>query len=306
MEYNKPVLNINQQIELLKSRGLQIDNNQFATDILTHINYFRLKAYFIPFYKDKDIFIKGTSLKDIVNLYLFDSELKNILSYHLSNIEIELRTNITNSLVNKYNDSFCYMNKNIFDYEYLDNYQNWLDSIKQEIDRNDKEPFIKHFKNKYTSETLTPLWILTEVISFGSLSVFYKFLNAKDKKIIALKYNIHQSVLSTWLHSLTYIRNIIAHYGRFWNKDLSIKPKSPFKNTSFIDSKGDLIDNSKIFIIVCIIEYLNKFIKLPKCKKSFRKELKNLFKKYKITSKQLQDMGFNSDWLNFNIWNQLK
>ena len=45
MRYNKQPLTIAEQIELLKNRGLQVDNPQKAAHYLQHISYYRLSAY---------------------------------------------------------------------------------------------------------------------------------------------------------------------------------------------------------------------------------------------------------------------
>jgi hypothetical protein len=41
----KPPLTIDQQIKLLKSRGLLINNTDYAKKILSQVNYYRLSAY---------------------------------------------------------------------------------------------------------------------------------------------------------------------------------------------------------------------------------------------------------------------
>lgn len=52
--YNKPHLTYQQQIELLKNRGLIVKDEQFAIIKLQHISYYRLSAYFLPFQSTKD------------------------------------------------------------------------------------------------------------------------------------------------------------------------------------------------------------------------------------------------------------
>ena len=70
-----------------------------------------------------------------------------------------------------------------------------------------------------------PVWMATEVSSFGSLSLLYKGLKNEDKGIISKNYNLHYKALGNWLHFLTYIRNICAHHSRLWNKEFAIRPK---------------------------------------------------------------------------------
>ncbi|MCM0082964.1 hypothetical protein L4X63_15325 [Geomonas sp. Red32] len=52
MKFRKPPLTYQQQIELLVSRGMQIDNCCRARHFLSHLNYYRLAAYWLPFELD--------------------------------------------------------------------------------------------------------------------------------------------------------------------------------------------------------------------------------------------------------------
>lgn len=57
--YNKPHLTYQQQLELLKNRGLIVKDEQFAIIKLQHISYYRLSAYFLPFQSTKGRFTDG-------------------------------------------------------------------------------------------------------------------------------------------------------------------------------------------------------------------------------------------------------
>ena len=89
--------------------------------------------------------------------------------------------------------------------------------------------FMKHFKNTYQDFPTVPIWMITEVMSFGTLSMAYHGLinnsraGVEDKKIIADHFGLHYRKLGDWLHILTVIRNIYAHHGRLWNRQLSIR-----------------------------------------------------------------------------------
>ena len=63
--------------------------------------------------------------------------------------------------------------------------------------------------------------MVTEVMSFGSLSRGYKGLKHEDKRIISDKFELHHRQLTSWLHTLTYIRNVCSHHGRLWNRKTS-------------------------------------------------------------------------------------
>lgn len=62
----KSHLSYEEQIKLLKSRNLIVSNEQFALKKLQHLNYYRLSAYFYPFFEEKNRFETGTKFEDIV------------------------------------------------------------------------------------------------------------------------------------------------------------------------------------------------------------------------------------------------
>lgn len=67
----KKHLLIDEQIELLKSRGCKIENEEFARNVLLDINYYRLTSYFLPFKVSEDKYLEGLRLiKYIEIIYL--------------------------------------------------------------------------------------------------------------------------------------------------------------------------------------------------------------------------------------------
>ncbi|TIE18471.1 abortive phage resistance protein, partial [Legionella pneumophila] len=46
--YNKPYLTFEQQLELLKSRGLEVTNDKVALEYLGRLGYYRLSGYWYP------------------------------------------------------------------------------------------------------------------------------------------------------------------------------------------------------------------------------------------------------------------
>lgn len=74
------------QIGILKSRGLIIDNEEFAKSILKNIGYYKLSGFYKFFYKNikentEREFKEGTKFEDIYNLYLL---IKNLETYCLA------------------------------------------------------------------------------------------------------------------------------------------------------------------------------------------------------------------------------
>ena len=257
--YNKPTLSSREQIDLLKLRGLIIENEKYALDFLTHVNYYRLSAYIYTFLeeKEKHVFKKGTTFQNILDIYNFDRELRLVLLDAIERIEVSIRTSIIYVLSHKHGP-FWITNKDLFYNQQY--YQTHFERIKEELKRSD-ERFIQHYFSKY-SEEIPPAWITLEIASFGLLSLLYHNLKSnKDRKEIAARYGLNQVVFTSWLHSLAYIRNVCAHHSRLWNRELGIRPVVPKSIGSFWLKTLDEIKNDRVFIITSIIIYFLSVIK---------------------------------------------
>ena|SRR3990167_2807980 len=111
----------------------------------------------------------------------------------------------------------------------------WLKRVEEELSRS-KETFIGHYKRKYTGSIHFPIWMASEVFSFGLLSLlFSNGLKLEHQKRIAKEYGLPGEVFRSWLHTLVYVRNLCAHHARFWNRDLAIKPTFPHKDPLWQD-----------------------------------------------------------------------
>lgn len=54
MKYNKPFISFYDQVQALKSKGLDIGNEQESEACLSNISYYRLRAYTYPFQDNAD------------------------------------------------------------------------------------------------------------------------------------------------------------------------------------------------------------------------------------------------------------
>lgn len=214
-------IDLDQQIENLISLELEVKDRTYAKEILERVSYYRLiKAYSITL-KENDRYIEGTTFEDIVDLYLFDMDLRHILFTLIEHIEVYLRAVITNYFSLKYGN---------FGYQDIDHYQknskqeNTLKELYREINRNKRSPSIRNFQENYELGAI-PLYAAIEVASFGTISKMYKNMKNTDKKEIANVFGVHYIYLESWIENLAYVRNICAHYGRLYGAKLTKTPK---------------------------------------------------------------------------------
>ncbi len=221
MKYTKPPLSIDQQIDLLQSRGMIITDRTRAARYLTHINYYRLRAYWMPFETVSSgadhRFQFGTSFDDALSLYVFDRKFRLLVLEAIERVEVSFRTRFAHELSLKYG-SHAYMNATIFSDAAF--HRQLIESLREEIDRSN-ERFIEHYNTTYDDPPLPPIWAVCEVMSFGQLSKWFKNLKHRgDRQTIARVYNLDERVLGSFMHHLTHVRNLVAHHSRLWNRRL--------------------------------------------------------------------------------------
>jgi abortive infection bacteriophage resistance protein len=294
-QFTKPPLAVQEQINLLKSRGLQIPDEARATRYLQNISYYRLSGYMYPFLADakQHQFKKGTVFEDILDLYRFDRELRLLVFSAIEKIEIALRSQITNEFSVALQNPFWYTEAKYFADPVK--HASFLDGLSPYVSRSN-DVFIKHFYNTYNNPW-PPVWVIFEILSMGQFSILYS-ITAKSppRKAVADYFGVKETVLTTWLHTLVYVRNICAHHARLWNKDLRIPVKLP-KKTANKWLFASNVTNRKVYIVLAVISYLLDTI-TPR--HTFRQKVKDLIMKYPKTD--IIAMGFPQAWSSDPFW----
>ena len=309
--YNKTPLSFQDQLSLLKQRDLIVDNELKAIDYLQEISYYRLSAYFLPYQKTKDKFNPNTNFKQIIDSYSFDRELRLLIFDCIERIEVAIRTQMVYCLSMHYNDSHWQDNQNLFITPYynkignlVDPYSDFQSIISKAKTARTPEVFIKHYIDNYNKPSNPPSWMCLELLTMGELSHLYRGLkNNSDKKRIANFFDVHPTVFVSWLHTLTYVRNICAHHSRLWNRDLAIEPEKLLKPVGNWVSKP-FENNKRMFYFICVLKYL---ITRANPGNSLKDKLQNLFKKYLTVPIQYigipsDGKGSGLDWENEPIW----
>lgn len=73
---DKDFKTIEEQLEILRSRGLTINDESRAKDFLLHNNYYRISGYSLTLRKN-NVFSKSATFQNIVDIYHFDHELRH-------------------------------------------------------------------------------------------------------------------------------------------------------------------------------------------------------------------------------------
>lgn len=253
--YTKPFLTLPAQIRRLRDRGMDCGDDAYAAGVLERYGYYRLSGYW-HLYRDRpappepqfddegreirlDTFRHGTNLAHIVSLYEFDHELRTRLGDALSLIETAVRFFVGHRLGRI--DPFAHRRPVLLEAmrrgdagapdEPTTAYVEWL----EEYDRHEKRArgdFVLHFRRKYGPHL--PIWVATEVMSFGVLSNLYGLMRQADQEVLAARFGVltadghgDRGALGNWLNNLRNVRNICAHYGRLWNRTFDVLIDTP-------------------------------------------------------------------------------
>lgn len=297
MRFAKPALTVEQQIDLLESRGMTIPDRARAAHYLTHINYYRLRAYWLPFEEcagDVDHrFCAGTSFEDSLALYLFDRKLRLLVMDAVERVEVAVRTRWAHVMALRYGPH-AYLREDIF-LEAL-KYGRCLEGLTDEIGRS-HETFIEHYRKTYSEPSLPPIWAACEVMSFGQLSKWLENLKYRsDQKEIATPYGLDPQVLVSFLHHLTHVRNLCAHHSRLWNRRLTFTMRLP-RNPRHVIGWFNPAATRNLYNTLVMLAYLLGVI-APNS--SWKARLKALLAECPLAKPSA--MGFPAEWAALPVW----
>ena len=297
MKYIKRPLDLPQQLDILKQRGLTISDEEMALEQLHSISYFRLANYWRQMEKDISThqFHPDSYFEDIINIYLFDKKLRNLIFTAIQDIEVALRTRIIH-FYSLEHGAFGFMNEQLFKDKML--HETCLANIRKEINRSNEEFLKEHFA-KYDEPDFPPVWKVLEVVSFGTLSkLYYNIKDTNVKKQVAKSFNLPQyTYLESWIKSAVILRNACAHHSRLWNKRFPWKPQLPQKlPLAWLENVS--LRPFKLYAQLCYLAYLEQSIN-PNS--NFKSKLVELLKKHPNIN--LKAMGFPENWQSEPLWN---
>lgn len=292
MQEIKPFKTIKEQIEILESRGLIIDDEEKAEQFLSNLNYYRLSAYTLTLRKN-DHFYSNVHFSEVMQIYQFDMELRTALMYLLESIEVSMRTYIGYYHSKKYGP-LGYLESKTFEDE--GRYEKFTKDYNSAINEyGDKEVFVKHHKEAYGGQF--PIWVLVELLSFGTLSRLFKNLTIEIKQeICSEKFGlINENYIENWLQGLTILRNICAHRGRIYNRLIPFGLKLSNKDRKMLKMNGLALNTAtkQLFIYLMI---MNKMVYDNEVWETFIDRLETIMKKYPFV--RMSYYGFPLNWKN--------
>jgi len=301
--FSKPAISLDEQVALLKSRGLLIEDEAQAKHYLRNIGYYRLSGYGLVFQVDYNAdgqhrFHPDASFEAILDLYVFDRKLRLHMLDALERIEVAARAAISHEMCALHGPHWYMDVAHFFDQS---RHAKFLNVAKKDLghgqgqgcaDKADtRQVFIQHYYAKYDQPVLPPSWMAFEVLSFGTVSQVFNNLTRQNQKHISRSLNLDPSIFSSWLHAVSYTRNLVAHHSRLWNRTFTIAPK-PAKSLA-----AELQPNNKLYAQAVVCQALLDEI-APGSHWAIR--LAELMVEHPKVP--LVKMGFPEDWKARSLW----
>ena len=295
---------LDEQIEILRNRGLAINDVEKAESLLLSENYFFINGYrhiFLKNHKDSN-FIKGTTFEELYAVFQFDRNFRNILFKNLLIVENNLKSIISYRLSKKYGiKEKDYLKPSNFslDSKKIRQVNDVLNKIKRQIKINGRQHSATlHYLSNYG---YVPLWILVKLLSFGMINEFYSILKPEDKLSIAQYYNLDVETLGIYIGLLSNYRNLCAHEDIVYeHRTQKTIPDTkyhrlldiPMMNDEYIYGKNDMFS-----VVIMLKQVLNKndftdFVNEVNYELSLLDGRVNVIPQSKI----LDRMGFPSNW----------
>lgn len=233
----------------------------------------------MPFKNPDDTYKKGTSFEKVYRIYEFDAKLRHILFSALEEIEIYLRSTISYFHAHKHGAT-GYLDRNNFSKAH--DHKKFTAILKREITNNAKELFVQHHIKNYGG--VFPIWVITELFTFGMLSYFYADMTTQDKKAFAKTFGLNYKHMVSYLRCCTDLRNFCAHYGRLYYRIFSAVPAA----IPVADKQ-----KRRLFSYVVVIKLL--YPNTNKWNNEILPSLQNLIQAY-LKDISLKHIGFPKDW----------
>jgi len=299
--FNKAATSISEQIEKLENRGLNIPDKVRAEHYLRFISYYRLIGYGLPLEqydsdgRRLDRYKTEASFDQLLGLYIFDRHLRLLVMDAIERIEVAVRTVTVYEMATKYG-SHWYQDAALFKDNF--NHSLFISEVKRATkhtaemgsDREaQRERFIQHYYDTYHTPDLPASWMIAEVLSLGVWSKVYEGLkHSRDRKDISKQFDLGPNTMQSWLHTLTYMRNLCAHHSRLYSRKLIISPKY---------DKGMPVINRQTFAAHAAV--MHWFLEKIAPGSRWIERLRELIISSDIESARL---GFDDGWVSHAFW----
>lgn len=295
---------IDEQTDILKKKGLIINDEKKTREILLRENYFFISGYRHLFMnkEDKDKFLPGTTFEELYATFLFDRAIRNTFFKNILIVENNIKSITSYQLSKKYGfREKDYLDPKNFSQDSLQSRQVYdvLNKVKRQIRVNGrKHTATFHYIEHYG---YIPFWILVKVLSFGIMAEFYDILKYEDQAEISKFYNVSPEILGTYLSLLSNFRNVCAHEDILYDhRTQRVIPDSKFHRLLNIpkDEDGYIYGKNDLFSLVIMLKVMLSKDDFDEMIIEISREVENLDKIVNTVPLDtiLNRIGFPNNW----------
>lgn len=238
----KPFKSYAELVDLLISRGMQVDDPERAQRKLAQVGYYRLSGFWYvcrslsrngqgqvspvngqPVRAEQ--FLPGTTFEAVLDLYLFDKRLRQLMLDALERIEVHVRSVVAHEV--GFHNALAYQDSSFINPSQTRNFvdrrtgrqrnawSEWLLRQNDQISRSRDDCIAWH---RETNKAM-PFWVVVEAWDFGTVSKYYELLKRGYQNRVCQRLGLdNPTVLKVWLQELNTLRNRCAHHSRIWNQ----------------------------------------------------------------------------------------
>ncbi len=305
MLVEKEFKTIDQQIDILKKKGLIIDDHDMVYNILLKENYFFINGYrhiFMNSPTDRT-FITGSSFSELYALFKFDRYSRNIFFKNLLIVENRLKSVISYQLSKKYG----YKEKDYLNLKNFNQNPEKRRRVKDVIEKMKRQIRINAGRHNATMHYLKnygyiPLWILVKVLSFGMVCELFSIMKDEDKLEVSSVFDLTVEELEDCLPILSNYRNLCAHEDIVFDHKTERKiPDTEYHKKLNIFKMDDeyIYGKDDIFAVIIIFKMILEDSEFRLMLKEFQYELEKLDGKIDSVpiEKVLDTMGIPKNYM---------
>lgn len=211
------VLTEDEIVDRVSALGYADAETEQARYFLRHIGYTHAKPYFKRFPP------ASFGLAVVSGAIRFDRQFQSLLMEYIGLFELQFRTQYAQAMAS---EGGAFAHRDPSNFKRQDWHSDSMRSYAKEANRQSRQgnAAVRAAIDTYGD---LPVWDAVEVMSMGTLSKLFK--NTRSKKVrraVADSFGVKEAELTSWLGTISYVRNRCAHFGRLLGTKLVSMPKA--------------------------------------------------------------------------------
>ena len=300
----KHFLSYDDQITLLKQQGMIVSDELFAKEVLENVGYYELvngyKTIFKP--KGRGRYLPGTTFEELLTLYKFDENLRQLFFKYILRIEIHMRSILSYAFCERFGDrQAAYLTRENYDTDgpAKDEINHLIGELDRAANRGDQAVYVMYYRQKYHD---VPLWVLFKVLSQGTLNRFLRCSVPEIRQYAADRFpDLREKTLCRMLSLMQDFRNVCAHNDclySFRGEDTIPMMPAVRMTAHGSDTNGRLYKGSDLFALLVVFRYLLDERDYRNCVDALKRILASFEAGCRTVDREalLRTMGFPEDW----------